>query len=231
MIQNIYFGSGGITGMIEYFGKIKYLLRAGVCDIQTDIYGCSAGSFAGLLLFIGIRRQLDLDDIQNKCLELYNSQLNLRLRVIQILRYVIDKYCDDIVFDRLHIGISKIDGFVFVIPKDDLLECLMSSMNIPIIIGYNGYGLDGGLMMSASHHLPGNTLIMNSTFWFPISFIIPITNTTVRILNEYGEETVKSHFSHPKKETDNTKHEYRFTDFQLGLLFTIHQIYSGHISI
>jgi hypothetical protein len=46
MIENIYFGSGGITGTIEYFGKIKYLLTAGVCDTQTDIYGCSAGSFA-----------------------------------------------------------------------------------------------------------------------------------------------------------------------------------------
>ena len=234
MVKNIYFSFGGITGMIEHFGKIKYLLRAGICDTTTDIYGCSAGSFAGLLLFLGIRGMVDIDDVQNKCLALYNSNLGLRLCAIQILRYVIDTYCSNVVFDdRLHIGISKMDGFVFVKPIDDIFECLMSSINIPVIIGYNGYGLDGGLMISGAQHLPENTLILNTTFWFPISLIMPITETIVRILNNYGhEDTQRDIVYHNtyKKSKNNAHQELHLTDFQLGLLFSIHQLYSGTIA-
>ncbi len=220
--------------MIEHFGKIKCVLRSGICDTTTDIYGCSAGSVAGLLLFLGIRGMVDIDDVQTKCLELYNSNLGLRLCAIQILRYVIDTYCSNVVFDdRLHIGISKMDGFVFVIPKDDIFECLMSSINIPVLIGYNGYGLDCGFMISGAQHLPENTLIMNTTFWFPTTIFLPITETIVRILNSYGDEDTQRDIVYHntyKKSKNNTHQEHNFTDFQLGLLFTIHQLYSGGIT-
>jgi hypothetical protein len=122
------------------------------------------------------------------------------------------------------------DGFVFIKPIDDIFECLMSSINIPVIIGYNGYGLDGGLMISGAQHLPENTLILNTTFWFPISLIMPITETIVRILNNYGHEDTQRDIVYHNTCKYNVHQKYNLTDFQLGLLFSIHQLYSGGIT-
>jgi hypothetical protein len=175
--KNVFFNGGGVLGFYEHIGAIRYIRENKI--IFDRYYGLSAGIAAVMVLLLDV----DIDALLKYADMEINNQLENGLLDITLLHIKVCTYCIKqspgaykLVNNKICVGITLSTGFIWKSEFEsdvDLCNALLCSGNIPMVSSYdakinNIIAIDGS---AGCPGIPSNTLIIHTTFSFPVTLL------------------------------------------------------------
>jgi hypothetical protein len=201
--KNIFFNGGGFTGFYEHIGAINYIREN---KLTFDkYYGLSAGTAAALMLLLDI----EIDEVLRYVEFEINKQttdkhFDMTLLHIKACTYCIKKTADAyrILNNKMYIGITLSTGFIWKSEFEsniDLCNALLCSGNIPMVSSYDAKigditAIDGS---AGCPGIPSNTLLLHTTFSFPVTLIYPSIDIIKYALIYNGYRNIKYRVTRP----------------------------------